>query len=258
QAGERLGWSIAKLSRIETARVGLQVADLKRMLDMYGVEAGDKREALLSLARRARTKGWWDAYADSLPSDYTNYISLEAEAVAIRCYDAQTVNGLLQTEHYAREVIRAGLMALSPPAEVERRVEVRTTRQNLLTREDNPLRFWTVIDEAALTRPVGPREMMRQQYEHLLKLAEYDNVTIQVLLNSAGVHPATAGMFAILEFPERLDSDVVYVEAMTSSLYVESDAAVYRYTLAFDHLRAMALGPRESKAHIAELAEQTS
>ena len=106
------------------------------MLDLYQVE-GDRRDGLISLGRAARTRGWWDAYADSLPSDYANYISLETDAVALRCYDVQTPHGLLQTEDCARAVIQSALMALSPPSEVDRRVEVRQTRQRLLTRGED-------------------------------------------------------------------------------------------------------------------------
>src|SRR5450755_4723824 len=141
EAAGQLGWSITKVSRIETSRVGVQPDDLKKMLDLYGVE-GERRQGLISLGRAARTKGWWDAYADSLPSDYANYISLEADASALRCFDVQTVHGLLQTDDYAREIISSALMALSPPAEVERRVEVRQTRQRLLVRDEDPLRLW--------------------------------------------------------------------------------------------------------------------
>ncbi|GAA2879140.1 helix-turn-helix transcriptional regulator [Streptosporangium fragile] len=257
EAAERVGWSTAKVSRIETARVGITSPDLTRLLDLYELDAG-KRTVLHALARTARTKGWWDAYTDSLPSDYATYIQLEAEAAFIRSFDGMLVHGLLQTEDYAREVIRSALMALSPPAEVDRRVEVRMTRQNLLLREENPLRFWTVIDEAVLARRVGSAETMRGQYAKLAEFAGRDNITIQVLPFSAGVHPATAGTFAIMEFREPYDPDVVYVESMTSSLYVEKDAEMYWYTLAFDHLRAVALGPDESRALISEMAEKSS
>ncbi|MFF0310200.1 helix-turn-helix domain-containing protein [Streptosporangium sp. NPDC004379] len=256
EAAERVGWSMAKVSRIETARVGITSPDLTRLLDLYELDPA-KRTALHALARAARTKGWWDAYTDSLPSDYATYIQLEAEAAFIRSFDGMLVHGLLQTEDYAREVIRSALMALSPPAEVERRVEVRLTRQNLLLREESPLRFWTVIDEAVLARQIGSEAIMHDQYVKLVELAEQDNVTIQVLPFTAGVHPATSGTFAIMEFREPYDPDVVYVESMTSSLYVEKDVEMYWYTLAFDHLRAAALGPDESRALISKMAEKT-
>jgi transcriptional regulator with XRE-family HTH domain len=250
QAAGQLGWSVTKMSRIETSRVGVSVKDLKRMFEVYELE-DDRRAALLSLARGAKARGWWDAYSDSLPSDYASYIALESEASAMRWYACQAPPGLLHTREYAHEIIRAGLMALSPPAEVERRVDVRTTRQHLLTRDENPQRLWTVIDEAALRRQVGSPEVMRAQYDMLLEFADLPNVTLQILPDSAGAHPAMVGSFTIMEFPEPHDPDVVYVETFTGNLFIESDAEVYRYALAFDHLRAMALNPEDSRAFIA-------
>ncbi|GAA3413758.1 helix-turn-helix transcriptional regulator [Streptosporangium vulgare] len=257
EAAQRVGWSVAKVSRIETARVGITSPDLTRLLDLYELDTS-KRSALHALARTARMKGWWDAYANSLPSDYATYIQLEADVAFIRSFDNVLVHGLLQTEDYAREVIRSALMALSSPAEVERRVEVRMTRQKLLLREESPIRFWTVIDEAALIRQIGSTGTMRGQYVKLLELADRDNVTIQVLPLAAGVHPATAGTFAIMEFREIYDPAVVYVETMTSSLYVENDSEMYWYTLAFDHLRAVALGPDSSKVLIEKMLEEST
>jgi transcriptional regulator with XRE-family HTH domain len=256
EASEKLGWSTAKLSRVETARVGLSSADLAHMLDFYQLDES-KRPILHSLARTARTRGWWDAYADSLPSDYSAYIELESEAAFIRSYDGMILHGLLQTAEYAREITRAALMGLSSPAEIERRVEVRMTRQRLLLRDENPMRLWTVIDEAALTRQVGTAAIMRDQYERLLELAGRDNVTIQVLPFTKGAHPATAGKFSIIELRETYDPEVVYLEGMTSSLYVENDAEMYRYSLAFDHLQAIALDPGESTLLIARLADRS-
>jgi len=256
EAAEKLGWSPAKLSRIETARVGLTSPDLVHMLDIYELPE-EKRAGLIVLGRSARKRGWWDAYADSLPSDFPAYIELEADAAFIRSYDGMIVNGLLQTDEYARETMRAALMGLSSPAEIDRRVEVRMTRQELLLCEENPLRFWTVIDEAALIRQVGSAAIMRKQYMKLLEFAERHNVTIQVLPLAKGAHPATTGTFAILEFREAYDPEVVYLEEMSSSLYVENDHEIYLYSLAFDHLRAVALDPHESSLLIARLAEQS-
>lgn len=254
EARGRLGWSIAKLSRIETARQGITVKDLDKVLDLYGLEDTDRRATLKALARNARTRGWWDAYADSLPTDYANYIALEAEAAAMRSFSVHMFHGLLQTPEYAREIITSALMALVPPAEVERRVEVRTTRQRILTRNDTPLRFWGVIDEAVLHHMVGSTEVMRGQFEYLIQMAERPNVQLQVLPYGKAAHPATAGAFDILEFPEQHDPDVVYVEMMTSSLYIEGDNDVYMHALAFDHLLAMALDPDESRDLIAAVA----
>lgn len=259
QAAAKLGdgWSCSKLSRVETARLGVSPGDLRRLLDLYGVEDG-KRGPLLKLARKARPRGWWDAYSGSLPGDYASYIELESEAAGLQCFDAVTVHGLLQTEDYARTIIGAGLMALTPPAETERRVAVRMTRQRLLSRAVNPLRMRAVIHEAALRCQVGSPAIMRGQCVRLLEVARLPTVELQVLPNAAGAHPATAGTFSILEFPEPHDPAVAYVETMTGNLFVEADAEVYRYTLAFGQLRAMALGPEESTAFIARLAGRAS
>lgn len=250
-AAEALGWSPSKVSRIETYKVGVTVKDLALLLNLYKVPQ-NKRDGLITLARGARQRGWWDAFADSLPGEYANYISLEAEAVAIKCYSSQLVYGLFQTEAYARSVVRSALMSLSPPAEIERRVEVRMTRQAVLS-HDQPVRVWTVMDEAVLRRVVGGPEVMREQYERLVSLTAEPNVTIQVLPYAAGAHPATAGAFSILEFSGAYDPDVAYLESMTGSFYIENDAEVFRYNVAFDHLRAMALSPDESSAMIASL-----
>ena len=255
EVGQRLGWSVAKISRIETAVVGISSKDLGLVLDLYDVE-GARRTALLSKTRTARTKGWWDAYAEFVPSDYIDYIELEAQLAGMRCYDAHLIHGLMQTESYAREVIRAGVMGLSSPAEIDRRVEVRTTRQRLLTREQTPMRFWTVIAEPALSWVVGSPKVMADQYDKLREFAGRDNVTLQVLPASAGAHPATAGSFDILEFPSPHEPDAVYVETMTANRYVESDVEIYRYSLAFDHLRAQALSPADSVEYLTQAADR--
>ncbi len=255
QAAGKLGdgWSGSKLSRVETARLGISPGDLRQLLDLYGV-AESRRGPLLKLARKARSRGWWDAYAGTLPGDYASYIELESEAAALRCFDAITVHGLLQTEDYARAIIGAGLMALAPPAETERRVDVRMTRQRLLSRPTGPLRLWAVVHEAALRCQVGSAAVMQAQCARLLAVGRLPTVQIQVLPDAAGAHPGTAGTFSILEFPDPADPAVAYVETMTGNLFIEKDAEVYRYTLAFDRLCAMALSPGESAAFIARLA----
>jgi transcriptional regulator with XRE-family HTH domain len=255
EVGARLGWSVAKISRIETAVVGISAKDLGHLLDSYGVE-GDRRTAILSKTRTARTKGWWDAYAEFVPSDYADYIEVEAQLAGMRCYDAHLVHGLMQTEDYAREIIRAASMGLSSPAEIDRRVEVRMTRQKLLTREEGPPRFWTVLAEPALSWLVGSPKVMAEQYDRLRAFAAQDNITLQVLPTSAGAHPATSGTFAILEFPEPSEPDAVYVETMTANRYVERDVEIYRYSLAFDHLRAMALSPSDSVDYLTQAADK--
>jgi len=252
EVSQKLGWSTSKISRIETSRVGVVPKDVGLLLDLYKV--GDsRREELLKLARDARKKGWWHAY-DDLSSEYTAYIGLEAEAASMRSFASAVLPGLLQTEDYVRAVVRAGLV-LAPPGEVEHRIEVRMARQTRLSQAE-PLCLWTVLDEAVIRRVIGGPVTMRSQLDRLLDLADLPHVTIQVLPFTAGAHPGTGGAFEILQFPERADPDVVFLENLTDSLYVERDSDVYRYTVAFDHLRAKALDPDDSRRLITEIAAQ--
>lgn len=251
EAGERLGWSPAKISRIETAKIAITASDLARLLDMYEV-TGQRRARLTELGRSAGDRGWWDAYADTLGPEYATLIALEAQAEWARWYAAQIVPGLLQTEEYAREIIRSTLL-ITPPGEIERRVQVRMTRQRVLS-QDRPLRLSVVLDEAVLQRQVGGREVMREQLRHLAEVAKWPNIDVQVLPNAAGAHPAITGEFTILGFPELIAPDVVYLENMTSNVYVEQEAEVFRYNLAFDGLMSLGLEPGESRDMIARLA----
>lgn len=238
---------------METAVRRIKPAELLRLLDAYGVN-GHRRADLVELARGARERGWWDRFTDTLPPAYATYIALEAEARSLRSYDAMLVHGLLQTEDYAREVVRAGLMQLAPESEIERLVEVRLARQVLLTERKPPLELWCVIDENALRRVIGGPGAMRAQYARLVEVAALPNVTLQVLPHDVGAHPGAAGSFAILEFPERYMLDVGYVEALNSALYVEDDTHVHAYSLVFNRLVAEALGIGESAAFLRRLA----
>jgi hypothetical protein len=191
--------------------------------------------------------------SDTLGPEYTALIALEAEAESVRWYSPMLVPGLLQTERYAREVIRSGLL-IAPPGEIERRVQVKMTRQRALTR-DNPLQLAVVLDEAATLRMVGDPEVMREQLAHVAAMAARPSITVQVLPLAAGAHPATTGEFTILRFPQLVAPDVVYLENMTSDLYVERETDVYRYGLAFDRLRDLALAPDEAAALITARAD---
>jgi transcriptional regulator with XRE-family HTH domain len=252
EAAARLGWSPSKISRIETGQTAASLADLRRLLDLYDV-TGTGRERLEVLGQSAGQRGWWDAYADTLGPEYTALIALEAEAESVRWYSPMLVPGLLQTEAYAREVVRSGLL-IAPPGEIERRVQVKMTRQRALTK-DGPPQLSVVLDEAAVLRQVGSPEVVRDQLAHLTTMAGRPNIMIQVLPLAVGAHPATTGEFTILGFPELVAPDVVYLENMTSDLYVEREGEVYRYTLAFDRLRGLALGPDESAALITAHAD---
>ena len=208
----------------------------------------DPAERLELLGQTAGQRGWWDAYADTLNSDYAALIGLEDQATSIRWYAAQIVPGLAQTEAYARVIVRSGSWTY-PPGEIERRVQVRMNRQKILTR-DQPVTLAVVLDEAVLHHQVGGPQLMRAQLRHLAELSSLPNVEVQVLPDTAGAHAAVHGDFQILGFPELIATDVVYLEHLTSSIYVEREAEVFRYSLAFDQLRALALSDDDSRARI--------
>jgi transcriptional regulator with XRE-family HTH domain len=255
EVAERLGWSPSKISRIETGTTAPSVADLRQLLDTYEV-SGTQRERLELLGQTAGQRGWWDAYADTLNSDYAALIGLEDQAASIRWYAAQIIPGLAQTEVYAREIVRSGSWTY-PPGEIERRVQVRMNRQKILTR-DQPVTLAVVLDEAVLHHQVGGPQLMRAQLRHLAELSGLPNVEVQVLPDTAGAHAAVHGEFQILGFPELIATDVVYLEHLTSSIYVEREAEVFRYSLAFDQLRALALSADDSRALIEQQAATLS
>jgi hypothetical protein len=223
------------------------------MLDLYDVPGG-QRESLVQLARDSRQKGWWHAFSDTMLPQFATYLGLESAASEIRIYEVNLIPGLLQTEDYARAVIRAGMMN-SPSEDVERSVALRMARQPAVTRDDPP-KVWAVMDEAALRRRVGGASLMRMQLEHLLTQAQLPNVAVQVIPFAGGAHPAMGRPFVILVFPDRVDTDVVYLEDLTSSLYLEDVAEVDRYNVFFNHLRATALSFADSSALIASVLKE--
>jgi transcriptional regulator with XRE-family HTH domain len=245
---EKLECSSSKISRMETGHVGVNPRDARELLRLYGV-SDDRLDALVQLAREARRKGWWDSYSEVFTGAF---VGLEAEASSLRAYQALLVPGLLQTEDYMRAVIRAARPDATV-AEVEMRVKARLARQRLLT-EAEPPRYWAVIDEAVLCRPVGGEAAMRAQLNWLVTRAALPHVTIQVLPFSAGAHSGMEGSFLILGFPEQADPDVVYVDNTAAGIYLEEPAEILRYTLMFDHLRAAALSPDDTLTRIAEAA----
>jgi len=253
QVAEHLECSASKISRVETGRVSVSPRDVRDMLDLYDVP-GEQRESLVQLARDSRQKGWWHAYSDTMMPQFATYLGLESAASEIRIYEVNLIPGLLQTEDYARAVIRAGMMN-SPSEDVERSVALRMARQPAVTRDDPP-KVWAVMDEAALRRRVGGASLMRMQLEHLLTQAQLPNVAVQVIPFTGGAHPAMGRPFVILVFPDRVDTDVVYLEDLTSSLYLEDVAEVDRYNVFFNHLRATALSFDDSSALIASVLKE--
>lgn len=240
---EQLDWHHTKLYRIENARSGITPADMRHLLDLYKVKDQRHRAALIKLARNVRQKGLWTAYRDVF---HGSHLELEAEADSIRTFEPIFVPGLFQTERYARAMIRANLVT----TEIERRVEARMERQRLLDRDDAP-KLWMVIEENALTRPVGGADVMREQLDHLMAVSEQPRITLQVVRTSVGAHPGMGGSFVILDFPNPdFFAPVVFLETDTDGLYLEEPEEIARYTLKFDHLRAIALGPDESVRYI--------
>jgi transcriptional regulator with XRE-family HTH domain len=226
RAAASIRGSHSKISRMEHGRVGFKERDIADLLTLYSVGPGDEREALLNLARGANTPGWWQAYADILPHWVEPYFGLEAAASFIREYELQFVPGLLQIEEYARAVIRLG--NLPSEDEVIRRAQARVSRQQILRREDPP-KLWAVLDEGALRRIIGGREVMRAQLLHLIEMCDHPNVTLQILPFSAGAHRAMGGPFTILRYNEPDLRDVVYIEQLTSALYLDKPTEVDAY-----------------------------
>ena len=251
---ERTGVNAATLYRIEHARVRPQTRTLRTLLDLYGVDR-ESQEELVALLREARQRGWLHAYQSELPEHYTTYIGFEGEADTVWDYESLFVPGLLQTEDYARAVIRGGLPQASRE-EIERRVEVRIERQGLLE-NDNPLNLWCIVDEAALRRQVGGSVVMHAQHRHLVEVLEMPNVTLQVIPFDAGAHPGMPGSFILLQFAEAAIPDVIYIDTMAGELFLEEESDVRRYKLMFEHLRAVAGSPNATRSLIASLVAGT-
>jgi transcriptional regulator with XRE-family HTH domain len=245
-------WTASAISRWERGDRRVRPVDLRALLDIYDVQGGE-RDVLLTLAREARTRGWWQSYSsDAVPEWFQVYLGLEAEAATIHEYDAELIPGLFQTEDYYRAFERAAPAARDVQA-IERRISVRTARQERLTADEAP-EVWVVLNEAVMRRVVGAPDVMRRQLERVAELAEHPNISVQLLPFHSGAHPAMDGSFTILGFPEALDPDVVYIESQTGSLYLEKSPEVDRYQAMFNHLVAMALSPEESRRMIAETA----
>lgn len=249
-AGYEIRASESKISRIELGRVGFKERDVADLLTLYGVTDEKERAALLALAREANTPGWWHRYGDVMPSWFQSYMGLESAAEMIRTYEVQFVPGLLQTADYARAVICLGHGDASE-AEIERRVQLRMDRKRLLTRENAP-EMWFVVDEAALRRLIGGRDVMRAQLEYLIEVAQMAHVRLQVIPFLTGGHAGAGGAFTILRFPEEELPDVVYVEQLTSALYLDKPEDRDQYALAMEQLCIEA----ESPARTIEILEK--
>ncbi|MBO2452235.1 helix-turn-helix domain-containing protein [Actinomadura barringtoniae] len=251
----RLEWSTAKVSRIENARTGARLADVRRMLDLYEVN-GPHREELVELAKDAAEKRWWEDYP-SIGSGYAQLIALEADASKALCWENLVIPGLLQTEAYARSVIRGWqVVDTLTPQEIERRIEVRMRRQQVVHRQTRPLELGVVLDEAVLKRRIGDPEVMIEQVEHLHRISTAPHIQIQIMpLNNP--HRILGGSFTLLEFPPLYDTpfpDTVHTESLTLH-YLENERETNMYRLAHDQMGQDSLSPDESRLLLEEIRD---
>ncbi|WP_433335203.1 helix-turn-helix domain-containing protein [Spirillospora sp. CA-294931] len=251
EVADRLDWSRATVSRLETGQTRPRPADIAQILDLYGMPSPE-RDAYINLAREAGQRGWWTAYVDVFTG---SYVALEDEASHIRTWDPQLVHGLLQTEPYSRSVITAGRM-LPGREEIERRIAARTARQALLSRAEAP-QLHVIFDEAVLYRPIGGPGVMSAQLTALAEAASREKVTVQVLPYAAGEHAGLDGRFTILSFPDPADPDIAYVEGTMGDVYLESIEAIAKHRTRFDKIAAAALSPEDSAHLITEAARSS-
>lgn len=242
-AGHAIRASHAKISRMELGRVGFKERDVADLLTLYGITDEQERGSFLALARRSNVPGWWHHYSDILPSWFETYLGLEQASSVIRTYEPQLVPGLLQTQDGARAVIRLGNPSASAD-DIERRVALRMKRQKVLTQPGAP-NLWAVIDEASLWRLDG-RSVMQEQIRHLIEMAELPNITLQVIPFYSGAHAAVGGPFTILRFSEPDLPDIVYLEQLTSALYLDKEQDVQHYLMVMDRLCIQAKAPAET------------
>ena len=247
--------SRSKISRMENGRVRIKERDVADLLTLYGVTDAKVRADMMALVRQASSAGWWSRYGDVMADWFESYLGLEMAASIIRTFELQFVHGLFQTEDYARAVTRLGY-ASAAADEIDRRVSVRLKRQDLLN-GPRPPRVWSVMDEAALRRPVGGRDVMRAQLGHLADVTAMPQVTVQIMPFSRGGHAAAGGSFTILRFAEPDVPDVVYIEQLTSALYLDKREDVDHYLEVMNALSTAALTPAESTDLLAEILRET-
>jgi DNA-binding XRE family transcriptional regulator len=254
EAAETIRASEWKIHRLENGQVGFKERDIIDLLRLYRVTDPGEVAEFVSLAREANAPGWWQHYGDVLPQWFRTYVDLESAAALIRTYEGQFVPGLLQTDDYMRAVVRGAHLDESSE-EVGRRVRLRMARQTVLTR-DHPPRVWAVVDEAALRRPVGGPEVMRGQLERLVDASKLPNVTLQVLPFGAGAHPGMVGSFSVLRFPDQELPDVVYIEHLTSALYLNKPDDVDQYLHVMETICVRAAPPDRTAELLGRLLDE--
>lgn len=250
EVAEELMVSQSKISRLENGRRSISQRDVRDLCRVYKVEDKHLVESLMQMAKESRQQGWWNAFGD-VP--YSVYIGFETDAASLRVYEPQVMPGLLQTPEYAEAVI-GGALPEAPPDQLAQRVQVRLRRQERITDPLVPLRLWAVVDEAAMRRVVGSPKVMSDQLEYLVRMSYEPHVTVQALPFDMGSHPGMSGQFTILEFSDESDTSVVYLEGVTSDLYLEKLSDVQSYSMMYEHLRAQALNVDQSRQFISEVA----
>jgi transcriptional regulator with XRE-family HTH domain len=257
-AALKLEWSEAKIWRIESGQTSLRSHDVAAMCEVYGAPP-DLTEALKGLAKETKARGWWHSYGDVIPEGFDVYIGLEEAASQLDWYESELVPGLLQTEDYARALVRARNPSLDDD-QVAPKVRLRIARQALLTRVTNPPKLDVVLNEAILRRPVGGDKVMAGQLERLIEASGLPNVSIKVIPFAAGLHHGVwSRPFVILRFPRNGDGTeteppTVYVEGFTGDLYLDKSHEIDRYTAAFKAIRASSLNETASRDFIHEAA----
>lgn len=244
----------ATVRRMEMAEVALKIPYLQLLLKAYGV-TDDEADLFVRLAEEANRPGWWQRFHDILPTWFSMYVSLEGAASLIRSYEPHFVPGLMQTEAYARGVLKSGAIGQTEPEEIERHVALRMERQQLLTRTDAP-RVWAVMDETALRRPVGGPEVMRAQIDRLLEVTKLSNVTLQVAPFSSGPHPGTYGPFVLFRFAMPELPDMVYSEYLTGAVYLDARTEVATHLEVMDRMAAQAATAQRTKEILEDLRKE--
>ncbi|GAA3781747.1 helix-turn-helix domain-containing protein [Streptomyces chiangmaiensis] len=244
----------ATVRRMETAEVALKIPYLQLLLKSYGVSV-EEAEAFVQLAEDANKPGWWQRFHDILPGWFSMYVSLEGAAALIRQYEPHFVPGILQTEDYARGVLKSGAIGQTSPEDIEGHVALRMQRQELLTRENAP-RVWVVMDETALRRPVAGTAVMRAQVERLLEVMALPHVTLQVLEFASGPHPGTYGPFVLFRFAMSELPDMVYSEYLTGAVYLDARTEVATHLEVMDRMAAQAATAQRTKEILEDLRKE--
>ena len=250
-AATALSVSVLAIRRIEQGQVKWKLPYIKVLLEEYGV-AGEDARIFLTMVAEANQPGWWYRYRDALPDWFRAFVTLEEEASLIRAYEPHYVPGLMQTEDYARTVLRAGLRDND---EIERRVALRLQRQQTLL-QPGGTEFWAVLDETVLRRPVTAPEVMRAQVDHLIELAARPNVTLQLVPFGLFIHEAMYGPFYIFRFPFPELQDIAYTENVAGSGYVDQHDDVAAFVEALDRISAQVPPPQRTEALLTEIRKE--